>query len=231
MKYAAAWPGVYDPIAVQALADTHETPFRATSLELTVSFAGLGVDSTRQVLPSHLSANVGPGGLKSVPVAVQACDDVHETASSIPAVLPCGNGTDCACQLVPFHDAASGTAVPLVLSYPTAVHACVLEHEIARSSMVVAGPGICSMLQLVPSHLSTIVCGRRAFWEEPTAMHDLAEVHETAKNEAGELPGAVGRTCQRLPSHASVRIVWRLPAMWKALPTAMQVCVDGHETA
>src|ERR1700761_5885284 len=124
MKYAAAWSGVYSPVATHALAEVHDTPLSATSLELREISAGFGVGSTRQVLPFHLSASVGPPGwLKSVPVAVHALAEVQDTASNTPAVAWYGNGTACTRQLVPFQESASGRAFPVALFQPTAVQA------------------------------------------------------------------------------------------------------------
>jgi hypothetical protein len=62
MKYAVVPPGLYSPIAVHAVAEAHDTPSSTTSAWLAEKFAGFGVGSTLQVLPFHLSANVGPPG-------------------------------------------------------------------------------------------------------------------------------------------------------------------------
>src|SRR5690348_15350904 len=67
-KYSVLFAGLYSPIAVHALAELHDTPSSTTSTRLADQFGGLGVGSTRQFLPFHLSASVGPPGwLKSVP--------------------------------------------------------------------------------------------------------------------------------------------------------------------
>jgi hypothetical protein len=60
---------------------------------LVVKFGGLGVVWTRQAVPFHLSASVGPVVLKLVPVAVHAAGAVHDTADSAPPGALCGSGT------------------------------------------------------------------------------------------------------------------------------------------
>src|SRR6516162_7222298 len=76
----AAWftpVGGIVPTAVQLLADTQETPFRAAP-------AGPGVACTVHVLPSQCSASTGP--MLGVPTAVQLARAVQETALSWPSV-------------------------------------------------------------------------------------------------------------------------------------------------
>jgi hypothetical protein len=171
---------VYSPIAVHDLAELHETPFSVTSLELVEAFAGVGVRSTRQVLPFHRSANVGPPGpgLKSVPVAVHAVADVQDTASKVPAGSRRGNGTACTFQVAPFQDRARGRACPVTMRQPTAVHARALEHDTPASWVLPPGWGVASRCQRVPFHVSTIARpGSIKVW--PTATHERAEVQET----------------------------------------------------
>ena len=78
------------PTAVHAVEDVHETP----DSELAAAPLGLGVESSIQVVPFQPSARVtgAPVPDESYPTAVQAVDDVHETALSWLLVAPTGFG-------------------------------------------------------------------------------------------------------------------------------------------
>jgi hypothetical protein len=82
-------PTSYDPTAVHAVADVHDTPFRA----MVVALAGVGVLWIVQLVPSQISASVS-GVLPTTyaPTAVQAVADVHDTPVKPPDVAPVGFG-------------------------------------------------------------------------------------------------------------------------------------------
>ncbi len=65
----------------------------------------------------------------------------------------------------------------------------------------------------------------------PTAVHAEGEVHETAPRKDPGLPEVgVGWMLQVVPSHRSVIVPVGLPELSKAVPTAMHVEGDVHET-
>jgi hypothetical protein len=64
---------------VQAVAELHDTPYKALSM----APSGLGAVCTVQEVPFHTSANVSkkPELPEKDPTAVQAVAELHETAS------------------------------------------------------------------------------------------------------------------------------------------------------
>src|SRR6516164_1902084 len=99
------------PTAVQALADVHDTPPRTTDDPP----AGVGVCWIDHVVPFHRSASDPPllGPVLSMPTAVQALADAHDTAPRPLPWTPVGLGVCWIDHLVPFHRSASVTVVVL----------------------------------------------------------------------------------------------------------------------
>jgi hypothetical protein len=102
------------PTAVQAVADTHQTPSRTP-----LTF---GLGTIDHLVPFHDSTSAPPDS----PTAVQALADTHDTPLRKPPwpLFP-GGTTD---QLVPFHDSIS-LLTPVSVNDPTAVHALADTHD------------------------------------------------------------------------------------------------------
>src|SRR5579872_2124977 len=98
------------PTAVQVVAEAHETPESST---FTLLF-GFGVVCRDQAVPFHLSASVeeiaAPGGT-SLPTAVQAVTDEHDTAAKDAVSVFPGRGTSFIDHVVPSQVSASGISV------------------------------------------------------------------------------------------------------------------------
>jgi len=114
---------ILDPTATQALAETHDTPFRLASLP-----PGLGGIITAQVFPFHASVKgtpVGAAAYSYEPTAMQALAALHDTANRLLFVAPLGCGVVLTAQALPFQLSASGKPVKLgepVETVPTATH-------------------------------------------------------------------------------------------------------------
>jgi hypothetical protein len=104
----------YDPTAVQAVVDGHETPFSWLAL----APAGLGVSWTDQLAPSQRSARLTcvPALLVDAPTAVQAVADVHETPFSWLDAPPSGLGVLRIDQRDPFQPSPKVAEAPLVMT-------------------------------------------------------------------------------------------------------------------
>src|SRR6185295_4317990 len=101
------------PAATQELAETQETPRRATC----PSLAGAGLAVTDQVLPFQRSERAfGSPPLEELPTAMQKISDVQEIASSTASVAPEGFGADWVAHSLPFQRSTNG----LLAALPTA---------------------------------------------------------------------------------------------------------------
>jgi hypothetical protein len=72
------WFTLFDPTAVQAFVDVHETPRSLAPPVVALGGARLGVCSSAQAEPSHRSASASE---PVAPTAVQADGAAHETLS------------------------------------------------------------------------------------------------------------------------------------------------------
>jgi hypothetical protein len=91
---------------VHAVVDAHDT----RSSVVPRAPAGLGVDTTNQLVPSHASTGARSSLLpEEVPTAVQAVADAQETPLSTLSRAPCGVAIDWTDQRVPFQASARST--------------------------------------------------------------------------------------------------------------------------
>lgn len=175
------------PTAVQAVADVHDTPVK----KLIGAPAGAGIDSTVQLVPSHLSAMTAPALL--FPTAVQALVEVQETAfRNAPGLLDVGVGW--MLQLVPFQVSVSvPTGLPeLSKAGPTATQAEGDVHETPPKTLkgVPGGLGVGVIRHAVPSQSSAsgplaLPKGSVAW---PTAMQAEDDLHDTPRSCAPCVP-------------------------------------------
>ena len=177
----------YEPTAVHAAADVHETDLSAP----TCAPGNDASESTAQLLPFHRSASAGPP-LRS-PTAMHIPGAGQETPSSR-ACMPWGGSRTP--QVRPFHSSAS--AVWLLLpgppTLPTAMHQAGPAHDTADSAAPPPGLGTCWIAHRRPSHRSATVPTS----VDPTAVQADADVHDTPAKLAIERPG-------RLPPVATGR--------------------------
>jgi hypothetical protein len=194
---------VYDPIAVQAAGEGHDTPVRPIASLL----GGLGVSWIAQRRPFQRSANA----VQPDPTAVQALLDVHETpASWLDCVARAGSGADPIAQAVPFKrstravspSGSPGTLVPTAAQTLRAGHATPLK--------LLPTPTGASRVRWadhrVPSQRSISASDLPFTASDPTAVHAIAEAQDTPDNWLlVERPGAtVGWIDQPDPSHRSL---------------------------
>jgi hypothetical protein len=177
----------YEPTAVHAAADAHETDLSAP----TCAPGNDPSESTAQLLPFHSSASAGPP-LRS-PTAMHIPGSGQET----PISLACMSwGGSRRLQLRPFHCSAS--AVWLLLpgppTLPTAMHQAGPAHDTADIAAPLPGLGACWIAHHRPFHRSATV----ATSVDPTAVQADADVHDTPAKLATERPGT-------LPPEATAR--------------------------
>jgi hypothetical protein len=170
-----SWALSYEPTAVQAVADTHDT---ASSALLGPDAFGLG--TTDQAVPFHDSTRV-LAEPPDEPTAVQSVTDTHDTPNRLLSPEPFGLGT--ADQAVPFHDSTRVFDVrppptTFWIETPTAVQSVADRHD-TPYRMLSPGPGfgLGTTDQAVPFHDSTKVSG--ALRTEPTAVQSVADTHDT----------------------------------------------------
>ena len=177
---------------MHALAVAHETDSRS----LSSAPGGLGVGWIVHVDPFHRSANVhsphAPGGADgglSVPTAVHALAEVHETEVSALSAAPGGFGVGWTAQLVPSHRSAS---VCLSCS-PTAVQTAADGHATPDNCTNVAPTGLTVLwaAQVAPSHRSTNGNGQTAPLQSSTAEHASAAEHDTLDSPLLTAPGGL----------------------------------------
>jgi hypothetical protein len=145
---------MYEPTAVHAVADRHETP----SKEACMPGAGLGVGWIDQWVPFQCSASGTSSDefVAAAPTAVQEVADEHETADRELSPAP-GLGVGWIDQRVPFQCSASGTLWAGRLGfgwYPTAVQEAADRHDTLTSALSV-GLGMGWIDQPVPAVAGT----------------------------------------------------------------------------
>jgi hypothetical protein len=127
-----------------------ETPVRSL-----IAVPGLGVGSTRHLVPFQLSANVivtGPVGvcLRLAPAATQLFAVGQDTLVSALS-MECVSARGKSRQLVPFHASASVPRPLAVKASPTAMQRAGRGQLMLKSSLL-PGLGIASTRHLLPSH-------------------------------------------------------------------------------
>src|ERR1700722_8712526 len=107
-------PSSEPPTAMQFLAEVQDTPERL----LPCAPEGFGVVSMDQAVPLNTSASVTwvPGLLLYTPTAVQALDEVHDTAKKALPRTPGILGSFSIDHLLPFHSSASASWTPALLT-------------------------------------------------------------------------------------------------------------------
>jgi len=161
---------------MQAVLELHDT----SDSQVCRAPVGLGVVWIFQDVPFHASANVP---LRSLPTAVHAVADVHDTPDS--TENPGGLGVAWIFQDVPFHASANVPLGPL----PTAMHEVADVHDTLDSDAPPEVRGALWSFQAVPFHASASVTPTPELLPAPpTAMHDVADVHDTPDKAP---PGAV----------------------------------------
>jgi hypothetical protein len=161
--WLATWLGdalLKAPTAVHELIETHDTPKRKLWLGV-----GLGLGTTDQVVPSHISTRVRSFpklGIpeEAVPAATQKLVETHDTPLRTLANVP-GLGLGVTDQVLPSH---ISTRVPgdspelLLTSRPTATQKCFETQDTPPSRKLSrSGLGLGTTDQVVPSHISTTV--------------------------------------------------------------------------
>lgn len=177
----------YEPTAVHAAADVHETDLSAPTCAPGTDASG----STAQLLPFHSSASAGPP-LRS-PTAMHIPGSGQET----PISLACMSwGGSRRLQLRPFHCSASAVwlLLPRPPTLPTAMHQAGPAHDTADSAAPLPGLGACWIAHRRPFHRSATV----ATSVDPTAVQADADVHDTPAKLATDPPGT-------LPPEATAR--------------------------
>ena len=202
---------------MHAVAEVHDTPFRS----LRSAPLGAGRVWLVQVLPSQRAADgsqtiLPSNSLSSVPTAMHAEADVHETPFMRPPVA------SCIVQELPSQRAAN----PPTKNEPTAVHAVADVHETPPRKgegtlRPTPGVGVAWIVQVLPSQNSANVASVPLC---PTAVQDVADAHETAFRSPPLGLGVVW-VVQVLPSQRSANVP-PLPD-----PTAVHAVADAHETA
>jgi hypothetical protein len=149
---------------VHELVETHDTPLRR--LNGTEAVLGSGLDTTDQVVPSHISTRVKLSDVevpRAMPTATQKLVERQDTPlRGLPSVLGLGLGTTD--QVVPSHISTRETSVRTggkptsVRSSPTATQKLVERQDTPpRWLLIVPGLGLGTTDQVVPSHISTRV--------------------------------------------------------------------------
>jgi hypothetical protein len=219
---------VYQPIAVQAVDDAHDTPVSASGAYALV--CGLGVGWLAQLRPFQRSANA----VQPDPTAVHAVVDGHETPISSPVGTPTGSVADWIVQAVPFQRSTSGVS-PIVSPgtlVPTAMQA--LRDGHATPLKLLPGPtagwGVGGIDQRLPSHRSVSGSGPPATVTDPTALQAFAEAQDTLLSwpPVDRAGSTVGWIDQALPSQRSLSGL-AAPATVYA-PTAVQASGDVQDT-
>jgi hypothetical protein len=145
------------PTAVHELIATHDTPKRKLWLGV-----GLGLGTTDQVVPSHISTRVKSCPERAipeeaVPTVTQKLVETHDTPLRRLANVP-GLGLGAIDQAVPSH---ISTRVPLdspKLTWdPTATQKCFETQDTPLRKLNRSGLGLGTTDQVVPSHVSTTV--------------------------------------------------------------------------
>jgi hypothetical protein len=227
---------------VQKLVETQDTPL--SSLNGTEAVLGLGLGTTDQVVPSHISTRVNRGEDRSggvlpaaPPTATQKLVEIHETPKrSLPTVLGFGLGTTD--QVVPSHVSTrvgniGGVPPP---SPPTAVHFVAETQDTPlRALPIPPGLGLGTTDQVVPSHVSTrvrLVEKELSSLREPTAVHMVVERQDTPLRRLANVLGlGLGSTDHVVPSTPPVSMrVWAGPPLLLYWPTAVHEPTAGHDT-
>jgi hypothetical protein len=182
------------------------------------------------VVPFHRSASDPPllGPVISMPTAVQALADAHDTPARPLPCTPVGLGVCWIDHVVPFHRSASVTVVVLVEVPPTAVQALADVHDTPcrRVFDPPVGLGVCWIDHLVPFHRSASA----PLEEAPTAVQALADVHDTLYRKVNDEPVGLG-VCwidHLLPFQRSASVTVVVPL--EEAPTAVQALADVHDT-
>ena len=188
-------PVLTDPMAVQALADEHDTADR----DVNSAPAGLGVDWIVQLVPFQDSASgaVVPGPVPGVwPTAMQELADLHDTAvKKLSTAEPDGS---IAVQPAPSQLSASGRIVPseeVLATLPTAMQALAdVQDTPLRAPPRPPGSGVGWIVQAeLPDFCSasgTLVLLRPIFIAEaPTAVHTVADGHDAPPRSVAAVPG------------------------------------------
>jgi hypothetical protein len=227
------------PTAKQKVGELHD---RSDSSVL-VAPAGPGTVCIVQRTPFHTSPTslrvqypwASVCGPHAVPSAIQNLSEAHETASKL-AVAPRGLGVVWTFQPRPFQRAARVTCtLVFAVSWPTAVHAALEEHEtsfsapspgpvtVGRFWFTHRGPRRC------PANNSAIIPPR---WKVPTLMHAPLTTHVTAANDPSVAPFGrpIRSTDQNRPFHRSASGRWN-PALFVNDPTALHAFRDVHATS
>jgi hypothetical protein len=185
------------------------------------------------LFPFHRSAKdrAGPDGdevVKYTPAAMQAEDDVQDTAIKKLCTAPGGLGVGRMVQVVPFH--RSARVLPLAVP-PTAVQAEREAHDTPFSAPPPAGVEVGWIRQVVPFHRSArVAVVRDLLVVAPTATQAERAMHATLFRLLDAAPGGFGAACvrQTAPAERSTRT----PGDWLVLeyPTAVQVAARVHDT-
>src|SRR6516162_284015 len=166
------------PMAVQAVGEVQDTPFR----KLCTAPPGLGVGRRVHLFPFHRSAKdrAGPDWdevVKYAPAAMQADGDVQDTPFRKLCTAPAGLGMGWMVQVVPFH--RSARVLPLAVP-PTAVQAEREAHDTLFSAPPPAGLGVDWIRQVVPFHRSArVAMARDLLVVPPTATQAEGAVQPT----------------------------------------------------
>jgi hypothetical protein len=184
----------YEPTAVHAVADVHETDLSAPTCAPGTDASG----STAQFLPFHRSASAGPP-LRS-PTAMHIPGSGQETPSSL-ACMPWGGSRTP--QVRPFHSSASAVWLPRLPTLPTAMHQAGPAQDTADSAAPLPGLGAGWIAHRRPFHRSATVPTS----VDPTAVQADADVHDTPAKLATDPPGRLLPAAARgmVPPEATAR--------------------------
>ncbi len=157
------------PAAVHTVTVGHDTAVRLL-LVAPAGNAGRWIDHR---FPFQRSTSISPPPVSrcTVPTAVQALHDAHDTAARLPALAPVSLAVRRFDQLAPSHDHAA-------LPFPTAMHAVRDGHE---TPVKVPPPRLGWIDQLEPFQRSTKTKGPPEYgpvWD-PTAVHAVGPEHDT----------------------------------------------------
>src|SRR5581483_6322948 len=116
-------------------------PTQPTPLSSTDEPLGLGTSCADQPDPFQRSAS---GPLLPDPTPTHALDEVHDTPSSVIALLPAGAAADCIDQVKPSHLSINAAGRDPTEYSPTAMHILGAVHDTASSTTFapVAGFGV-----------------------------------------------------------------------------------------
>jgi hypothetical protein len=223
-------PSKAPPTAKHADGDVHDTPLRR--LALPAAPAGFGVGVIRHAVPSHSSATVPfalAKGSEAWPTAMQAEDDLHDTAKSFAPRAPCGLTVGWALHSVPSHPWPRVMTVPEASNpSPTATQEEAAGHATPDNRLPPGAFWVVCRLHLWPSQRSATV---DAVFElsklAPTAVQADDDEHDTLLKKAPCDPVGFGVdfTVHVVPFHCSPSVT---P---EALdPTDEQAKGEVHET-